>query len=128
MKMSNNLGSNVNLFLGLQCQFKILHWQTKGYARHIAFGNIYDILDGLIDQYVEVSMGKVGRFSIDESNRNIEIYNLQDIDIVKFIQKIKEFLIGLSSELSPENDTDLLNLKDEMLAEVNKLAYLLTLE
>jgi hypothetical protein len=126
--MSNNLGSNVNLFLGLQCQFKILHWQTKGYARHIAFGNIYDILDGLIDQYVEVSMGKVGRFSIDESNRNIEIYNLQDIDIVKFIQKIKEFLIGLSSELSPENDTDLLNLKDEMLAEVNKLAYLLTLE
>jgi hypothetical protein len=126
--MSNNLGSNVNLFLGLQCQFKILHWQTKGYARHIAFGNIYDTLDGLIDQYVEISMGKVGRFSIDESNRNIEIYNLQDIDIVKFIQKIKEFLIGLSAELSSENDTDLLNLRDEMLAEVNKLAYLLTLE
>lgn len=126
--MSNNLGSNVNLFLGLQCQFKILHWQTKGYARHIAFGNIYDTLDGLIDQYVEISMGKVGRFSIDESNRNIEIYNLQDIDIVKFIQKIKEFLIGLSTELSSENDTDLLNLRDEMLAEVNKLAYLLTLE
>ena len=93
MKMSNNLGSNVNLFLGLQCQFKILHWQTKGYARHIAFGNIYDTLDGLIDQYVEISMGKFGRFSIDESSRNIEIYNLLDIEIVKFLQKIKEFLI-----------------------------------
>jgi hypothetical protein len=114
--------------LGLQCQFKILHWQTKGYARHIAFGNTYDTLDGLIDQYVEISMGKVGRFSIDESNRTIEIFNLQDIDIVKFLQKIKEFLIGLKSELSPENDTDLLNLRDEMLGEVNKLAYLLTLE
>jgi hypothetical protein len=128
MKTNNNLGSNVNLFLGLQCQFKILHWQTKGYARHIAFGNIYDTLDDLIDQYVEISMGKVGRFSIDESNRTIEIFNLQDIDIVKFLQKIKEFLIGLKSELSPENDTDLLNLRDEMLGEVNKLAYLLTLE
>ena len=128
MKTNNNLGSNVNLFLGLQCQFKILHWQTKGYARHIAFGNTYDTLDDLIDQYVEISMGKVGRFSIDESSRTIEIFNLQDIDIVKFLQKIKEFLIGLKSELSPENDTDLLNLRDEMLGEVNKLAYLLTLE
>ena len=39
-----------------------------------------------------------------------------------------KFLIGLSAELSSENDTDLLNLRDEMLAEVNKLAYLLTLE
>ena len=91
-------------------------------------GNIYDALDDLVDKYVEVSMGKFGRFTIDESNRNIEIYNLLDIDIVKFIQKIKEFLIGLTAELSPENDTDLLNIRDEMLAEVNKLAYLLTLE
>lgn len=125
---NNNLSTNVNLFLGLQCQFKIMHWQTKGYARHQAFGNIYDTLDDLIDTYVEISMGKFGRFSIDEANRNIEIFNLQDIDIVKFIQKIKEFLIGLSKELSTENDTDLLNLRDEMLGEVNKLAYLLTLE
>ena len=73
-------------------------------------------------------MGKFGRFTLDESNRNIEIYNLLDIDIVKYIQKIKQFLIDLGKELSPESDTDLLNIKDEMLAEVNKLAYLLTLE
>jgi len=125
---NNNLSSNVNLFLGLQCQFKIMHWQTKGYARHQAFGNIYDSLDDLIDRYVEVSMGKFGRFVLDESTRNIEIFNLQDIEIVKFIQKIKQFLIDLGKDLSPESDTDLLNIKDEMLAEVNKLAYLLTLE
>jgi tRNA(Ser,Leu) C12 N-acetylase TAN1 len=105
-----------------------MHWQTKGYARHQAFGNIYDTLDDLIDTYVEVSMGKFGRFVLDESTRNIEIFNLQDIEIVKFIQKIKQFLIELGKELSPESDTDLLNIKDEMLAEVNKLAYLLTLE
>jgi len=73
-------------------------------------------------------MGKHGRFVLDESTRNIEIFNLQDIEIVKFIQKIKQFLIDLGKELSPESDTDLLNIKDEMLAEVNKLAYLLTLE
>jgi hypothetical protein len=34
----------------------------------------------------------------------------------------------MSSELSSDNDTDLLNIRDEMLAKINKLAYLLTLE
>lgn len=126
--MKKTLATNVNLFLGLQCQLKIMHWQTKGYARHQAFGNIYSVLDDLIDTFVEVSMGKHGRFVIDENSRNIEIFNLQDIEIVKFIQITKTFLIDLGKELNPESDTDLLNIKDEMLAEVNKLAYLLTLE
>jgi hypothetical protein len=34
----------------------------------------------------------------------------------------------LTTELNQEKDTDLLNLKDEILAKINKLAYLLTLE
>lgn len=125
---NNNLASNVNLFLGLQCQFKIMHWQTKGYARHMAFGAIYDRFDDLIDTFVEISMGKFGRFSLDEETRNVEIFNLQDIEIVKFLQVTKAFLIGLGEKLNPETDTDLLNIRDEMLAEINKLAYLLTLE
>jgi hypothetical protein len=37
-------------------------------------------------------------------------------------------LISLSNELDPTKDTDLLNVRDEMLATINKLAYLLTLE
>jgi DNA-binding ferritin-like protein len=110
--MNNNLSSNVNFFLGLQNQFKILHWQTKGYARHKAFGEIYETLDGLIDEYVEICMGKHGRFALDNSTNTIQMNNLS----------------GFSGELSQERDTDLLNLRDEMLGSLNKLAYLLTLE
>jgi len=94
----------------------------------MAFGAIYDKFDDLIDTFVEISMGKFGRFSIDEETRNIEIFNLQDIEIVKFLQVTKAFLIGLTEKLNPETDTDLLNIRDEMLAEINKLTYLLTLE
>lgn len=126
--MNNNLGSNVNFFLGLQSQFKILHWQTKGYARHKAFGEIYETLDGLIDEYVEICMGKHGRFALDDSNKTISLVNLSELDIIQFLQATKSVLIGLSKELSSEKDTDLLNLRDEMLGSVNKLAYLLTLE
>jgi len=126
--MSTLLSSNVNFFLELQAQFKILHWQTKGYARHKAFGEIYETLDGLIDEYVEIYMGKHGRFVLDDSSNTIHIENLSNINIVDFLQSAKNKFITLSKELSQEKDTDLLNLRDEMLGSVNKLAYLLTLE
>jgi hypothetical protein len=126
--MNNSLSSNVNFFLGLQFQFKILHWQTKGYARHMAFGDIYDTLGGLIDEYVETCMGKHGRFTLDNSTDTIQMMNLNDLNIVEFLQTAKNRLIGFNNELSKEKDSDLLNLRDEMLGSINKLAYLLTLE
>lgn len=119
--MNNNLSSNVNFFLGLQNQFKILHWQTKGYARHKAFGEIYETLDSLIDEYVEICMGKHGRFILDNSSNTIQMTNLADLNIVEFLQTAKNRLIGFSGELSQERDTDLLNLRDEMLGSLNKL-------
>lgn len=126
--MNKNLDTNINFFFKTQLQLRVLHWQTKGYARHEAFGKTYSDLDGLIDEYVEICMGKHGRFVLQEENKVINIENLQEVNIVEFLQNIKTTLIGFSGQLSSESDTDLLNLRDEMLAKVNKLAYLLTLE
>jgi DNA-binding ferritin-like protein len=126
--MNNNLSSNINFFLGLQLQFRILHWQTKGYARHKAFGEIYETLDDLVDEFVEICMGKHGRFTLDNSTDTIQMSNLTDLNIVEFLQAAKNRLIGFNNELSKEKDSDLLNLRDEMLGSINKLAYLLTLE
>lgn len=123
-----NLSTNVNAFLSIQIQFKILHWQTKGYARHMAFGEIYDQLDELVDEYVEVAMGKWGRFVVDENLNTIVYKNLSEINMIDFLQEFKGKLYMITNELNQEKDTDLLNLKDEILAKINKLAYLLTLE
>lgn len=126
--MNKNLDSNINFFFQTQLQLKVLHWQTKGYARHQAFGEAYESLDGLIDQFVEVCMGKHGRFVLQEENKTIQVENLPEVNIVDFLQNIKSKLVSISKELSSEADTDLLNIRDEMLATINKLAYLLTLE
>jgi hypothetical protein len=120
-----NLSSNVNFLLGLQVQMKVNHWQTKGYARHQAFGGFYDALDGLIDTFVESAMGKYGRFVLDEENKTIQLNNLSDIDMKGLIVTVRKALVQMELDSS---DTDLLNIRDEMLGEVNKLSYLLTLE
>lgn len=121
-----NIATNVNFFLGLQCQLKINHWQTKGYARHQAFGDTYNSLQDLIDNYVEEAMGKYGRFILDEESKNIQISNLSDIDMKSFINTVRDALVQFNEQVD-ETDTNLLNIRDEMLGLMNKLSYLLTL-
>jgi DNA-binding ferritin-like protein len=122
-----NLSSNVNFFLGLQMQLKVNHWQTKGFARHNAFGSTYDELQDLVDRYVEEAMGKYGRFILDEETKTIELVNLSEIDMKGFINTLREALVQFTSQLD-QTDTNLLNIRDEILGLINKLGYLLTLE
>ena len=119
------LSSNVHFLLGLHVQIKINHWQTKGYARHNAFGGFYDTLDDLMDKFVECAMGKYGRFVLDGEEKSIQLSNLSELNIPGLINTVRDAFVQM--ELDPQ-DTDLLNIRDEMLGELNKLSYLLTLE
>lgn len=119
------LSGNVKFFLEVQSQLKVLHWQTKSHAKHVAFGETYDVLNDLIDNFIEIAMGIYGRFTLDEEDTHISIQNLSDIDLLGMIKTVRGSLHQM--EINPK-DTDLLNVKDEILAQVNKLSYLLTLK
>lgn len=111
----------------IQVQFKFLHWQTYGDAKHRLYGDIYDKLGDLIDEFTEVMMGKYGR---PEFNPEFAI-SFQDCNSVvmqDLMDGITEFIVSISDDLDPKYDTDLLNIKDEMLALINKSKYLLTLK
>ena len=47
--------------LQIQNQFRFLHWQTFGDAKHRSYGEIYELIDGHLDTFAEVMMGKYGR-------------------------------------------------------------------
>lgn len=116
----------INDLLQIEQQLRIFHWQTKSYARHQAFGSAYNTFSDLIDQFVEIMMGKKGRFSLDESG--IQLLNLSDASTINFLDVSIKALLSLSGVLDQKQDTDLLNIRDEMLGELNKLKYLLTLQ
>ena len=121
------LNSNVNFLIGLQQQMRICHWQTKGIARHEAFGGFYSDLDDLIDDFVEQAMGKYGRFILDDETNTIQLANLSDIDIKGLVNTTREALVQMTDQLNP-TDTNLLNLRDEIVGLLNKYAYLFTME
>ncbi len=122
-----NIATKVKFLLEVQVQFRINHWQTKAFARHNAFGGIYDVLGDLIDRFVEESMGKYGRFELDDESKTINLQNLSELDLKGMLKTTKDALIQFTDEFEP-TDTNLMNIRDEILGEVNKLQYLLTLE
>jgi DNA-binding ferritin-like protein len=114
-------------FLSIQSQLKVLHWQTKSYAEHKAFGKLYDALDGLFDTFIEVYMGKYGTILAKEEFE-FEVQNYSEEFAREFLDKtISYFTEDITNGLD-EKDTDLLNLRDEVIAEMNKTKYLLKLK
>lgn len=110
-------------FLRIQNQLRIFHWQSNTYAQHKALGKTYEDFDTLVDEFVEVAMGKYGKrnndlvFNIEMSN------NINQLDT--FLKETILFLKDLTQQLE-EDDTDLVNIRDEMLAAFHRLVYLLS--
>lgn len=111
----------------IQLQFKFLHWQTYGDAKHKAYGDIYDSLGDNIDLFVEIMMGKMGRVEF-EPEFSIIFQDIKSLSIQNFLDGITEFLVSMSDQLDSRYDTDLLNIRDEILGDINQLKYRLTLK
>jgi hypothetical protein len=72
-------------------------------------------------------MGKYGRPEF-ESEFSLMFQDIKSISVQNFLDGITEFLVDMTDQLNPRYDTDLLNLRDEMLGDINQLKYLLTLK
>lgn len=111
----------------IQLQFKFLHWQTFGDAKHKAYGEIYDSMGDNIDRLVESMMGKYGRIEFD-SEFSIMFQDISALSVQNFMDGITEFLVGMTEQLDPKYDSDLLNIRDEILGDINQTKYRLTLK
>jgi DNA-binding ferritin-like protein len=111
----------------IQNQFRFVHWQTTSYAKHKAYGKIYEGLDDLIDEFAEACMGKHGRPKFD-NQFTLEFSDLSVFNLQEFTDGVEEFLISLDEVYDDKADSDLLNLRDEMLSLINKGKYLFTLK
>lgn len=121
--------ANVHFFFQMREQIKLYHWQTHLYSRHKATDEVLDSLDKAIDEFVETYMGKYGRPKMTEKQGCIKITNMSEKQAVTFIRRcIQHLLTDVMKGLTPEKDSDLFNLRDEMLGELNKVLYLFTLK
>ena len=114
--------------LKLQIQLRILHWQTNSYAQHKAYGKTYESLDVLLDNLVETYQGKRGIIKYGMP-AVIEVTNIESISIMDVLGEVTDYLSSeFNNHVDAAKDTDCLNIRDEILATLNSLKYLLTLQ
>jgi DNA-binding ferritin-like protein len=117
--------------LTLHNQFKVYHWQTQkkvgSYAQHVAFGTAYDELGEKIDDFIEIYQGKRGVIK-GRDGFTLNLQNLDDTPTV-FIDEFVNYLTqNVPEALDSSVDTDLLNIRDEMLGILNQTKYRLMLK
>jgi hypothetical protein len=127
-RLSNDKKSNiVRVFIETLNLVKLYHWRTYSYSQHKATDELYAILNEHIDNFVEVLLGKSAS-RIHMVNQRIRLI---DQDIKTFKEKIFEFrafLVDMDQYFISKQDSDLLSIRDEILADINKFLYLLTLD
>ena len=117
-------GDIVTVLLTIRNQVKLYHWQTKSYADHKATDDLTAALDLAIDTFVEVYMGKYGRPRVTKA---MKLHNFSANMAREFVTKQTVYLLNVLPRKLKKTDTDLLNIRDEILAELNKIRYLFTL-
>jgi hypothetical protein len=117
------------VFLEMLLMVKLYHWKTTSYATHKATDKLYSKLNEHIDRFIEILLGKSGSRIDLMNNKNIRLLDLNSQDLLKSeVNAFKGYLVSLDDNkaLKSMSNSDLFNIRDEILGDMNQFLYLLT--
>lgn len=116
-------------FFEMLLLIKLFHWKTYSYATHKATDELYSKFNENMDKFIEVLLGKTG-MRIDLTNKKqISLYDLSNTpQLVNKVNSFKNYLVNLTNNkaIKVMTNSDLLNIRDEMLGDMNQFLYLLS--
>jgi DNA-binding ferritin-like protein len=116
-------------FFEMLLLIKLYHWKTQSYATHKATDELYSKFNENMDKFIEVLLGKTG-MRIDLTNKKqITLYDLSNTpQLINKVNSFKNYLVNLTNNkaIKVMTNTDLLNIRDEMLGDMNQFLYLLS--
>jgi hypothetical protein len=117
-------------FLEMLLMIKLFHWKTFSYATHKATDKLYEKLNENMDSFIEILLGKTGLRTNLMNIKNIKLIDLKNKDELKNkIMNFKIYLMNLNDNKAMKLmlNTDLYNIRDTILGDLNQFLYLLTL-
>ena len=117
------------VFLEMLLMIKLFHWKTTSYATHKATDDLYTKLNANIDRFIEILLGKSGFRTDLMSNKSIRLVDLSSAESLKReIEAFKGYLVSLNDNKAMKQmaNTDLYNIRDTLLGDMNQFLYLLT--
>ena len=117
------------VFLEMHLMVKLFHWKTTSYATHKATDELYTKLNANIDSFIEILLGKSGSRIDLMSNKNIRLVDLSSQESLKReVESFKGYLVGLddNAAMRKMSNSDLYNIRDTILGDMNQFLYLLS--
>lgn len=116
----------VGTFIEMLNIVKLYHWRTRSYAMHKATDELYSELNENIDKFVEILLGK-DQSRVDMVEKKCRVFHeAKSTEDIR--RRIEEYRLFLSYEMdkifTPKIDSDLLNVRDEILGNLNQFLYL----
>jgi len=108
---------------------KLYHWKTHSYATHKATDELYSKFNENMDKFIEVLLGKTGMRIDLTSKKQISLYDLSNTaQLINKVNSFKSYLVNLTNNkaINLMSNSDLLNIRDEMLGDMNQFLYLLS--
>ena len=118
----------VKVFLELLNMVKLYHWKTHSYSVHKATDELYSRLNEHIDKFIEVLLGK-DQSRIRMLEKRIDLIDVEEkTQFQDRIFEYRKFLTELDIFFDKKKDMDLLNIRDEVLADINQFLYLMSFD
>lgn len=129
IKINNDSKSHiVKIFIEMLNTVKLYHWKTKSFAQHKATDELYSNLNEHIDTFIEILLGK-DESRIKMMEKKIDLLDSSNTNEFKMrVYEYRDFLIDMSTYLDSKTDSDLLNVRDEILGDINQFLYLMTFD
>ena len=117
------------VFFEMLLMVKLFHWKTASYATHKATDDLYTKLNANMDSFIEVLLGKTGLRIDLMGTKSIRLIDLSSPESFKReIEAFKGYLVSLNDNTTMKkmSNTDLYNIRDTILGDMNQFLYLLT--
>jgi hypothetical protein len=116
-------------FFEMLLLIKLFHWKTYSYATHKATDELFSKFNENMDKFIEVLLGKTGMRIDLTGKKQISLYDLTNTtQLIEKVNSFKSYLVNLTNNRAMKimSNTDLLNIRDEMLSDMNQFLYLLS--
>jgi len=121
----------ISKLLTFQTTLKLFHWDTARYAQHKASDQLHTDLSANMDSFVEKMLGKMPDTQAHKVMQQVRVCvknsQLSLTHVVKDVDSLKAYLTKMRFSDGPAN-SDLLNIRDEMLGQLNQFLYLIKLK
>ena len=124
MTPQETINKIMRFFFTIQLLNKMYHLSTTSFARHKASDEFDENFQKHIDKFAEIYIGKYNVKPI-VNKLNFDHDFLSDDGIVLLFTQSRGYLEILDKLIT---DTELLNIRDEILADINKTLYLFNLK